>query len=86
MAENTWTINDSAPVSLAQTFASPPAEWANADWLVGLGMVQAAQGGVPSDRAFFKEQRRHLRRCRRHAGKNHQCGRIDVVVLRRDRE
>lgn len=42
-AEKTWSVVDS-PLALTQ-FEAAPAEWANHDWLLGLGMVQAAEAG-----------------------------------------
>lgn len=42
---SSWLTNDSVPLSVAQGFETPATAWANHDWMLGLGMVQAAEGG-----------------------------------------
>lgn len=48
MAENTWTLHDSAPASLAPTFSAPAAPWdqAVAYWGPGTSATNATAGGT----------------------------------------
>lgn len=42
MPDNTWNINSSYPISLAQTFAPPPAPWDWVWWGLPLSMYMPA--------------------------------------------
>jgi len=52
-AELTWTINDSAPVPLAMTFAAGAAPWPFFDWLAPLGYIMDVEAGVPPADPIF---------------------------------
>ena len=53
MPENTWTLNDSYPVSMAQTFAPPPPPWDWVWWGLPLSMYMTAES-VPGGLAHHK--------------------------------
>lgn len=45
MSENTWVLNDSAPVPFSQEFVAPAAAWIEHDWLAALGYGMASEAG-----------------------------------------